>query len=107
MNKRMLVFLLLLLAAPVFAPVQSPLQAQDKKPATLRDVLLAELRSTHTNAEWFVPANTAVKGLTAEQANLTDGTGNHSVGQLTYHLVFWNRRNPANPKRKKHEKFRV
>jgi hypothetical protein len=26
--------------------------AQDKKPTTLREVLLAELRSTHTNPEW-------------------------------------------------------
>src|SRR5207247_8998023 len=69
------------------------------------EVLLAELRSTHTNAEWFVPANTAVNGLTAEQANWTDGKGNHSVGQLAYHLVFWNRRNLANLKGDKVEKF--
>jgi uncharacterized damage-inducible protein DinB len=105
MIKRMSIFLLSLLAASVLAPVQSPLQAQDKKPATLREVLLAELRSTHTNAEWFVPANTAVKGLTAEQANWTDGKGNHSVGQLAYHLVFWNQRNLANLKGEKLEKF--
>jgi uncharacterized damage-inducible protein DinB len=105
MIKRMPIFLLLLLSAAVLAHLQAPLQAQDKKPATLRDALLAELRSTHTNAEWFVPANTAVKGLTAEQANWTDGKGNHSVGQLTYHLVFWNRRNLANLKGEKLEKF--
>jgi DinB superfamily len=82
-----------------------PLQAQDKKPATLREVLLAELRSTHTTAEWFVPANTAVKGLTAEQANWTDGKGNHSVGQLAYHLVFWNQRNLAKLKGQNLDKF--
>jgi hypothetical protein len=105
MIKRMPIFLLLLLAAPVLTPVPAPLQGQVKKPATLREVLLAELRSTHTNAEWFVPANTAVKGLTAEQANWTDGKGNHSVGQLAYHLVFWNRRNLANLKGEKVEKF--
>jgi uncharacterized damage-inducible protein DinB len=68
-------------------------------------VLLSELRSTHTSAEWFVPANTAVKGLTAEQANWTDGKGNHSVGQLAYHLVFWNRRNLAKLKGESLEKF--
>jgi hypothetical protein len=67
--------------------------------------LLAELRSTHTSAEWFVPADTAVKGLTAEQANWTDGKGNHSVGQLAYHLVFWNRRNLARLKGENLEKF--
>ena len=101
MLKRIPVFLLLLLAAPVPAPVQ----AQEKKPTALREVLLAELRSTHTTPEWFVPANTAVKGLTAEQANWTDGKGNHSVGQLAYHLVFWNRRNLALLKGEKLEKF--
>jgi len=105
MIKRTPVFLLLLLAPPVLAPLQASLQAQDKKPTTLREVLLAELRTTHTNAEWFVPANTAVNGLTAEQANWTDGKGNHSVGQLAYHLVFWNGRNLANLKGEKVEKF--
>jgi uncharacterized damage-inducible protein DinB len=78
---------------------------QDKRPATLREVLLAELRSTHNKAEWFVPANTAVKGLTAEQASWKDGKGNHSVGQLAYHLVFWNRQNLANLKGEKRESF--
>jgi hypothetical protein len=83
MTKRMVIFVLSLLAAPLYA--------QDKKPASLRELLLAELRSTHNNADWFVPGNTAVKGLTAEQASWTDGKGNHSVGQLAHHLVFWNR----------------
>jgi hypothetical protein len=62
-----------------------------QKPATLRELLLAELRTTHDKADWFVPANTAMKGLTAERANWSDGKGNHSVGQLAHHLVFWNR----------------
>src|SRR5256885_7756970 len=71
----------------VLIALLGPVRAQDnqnKKPTTLREVLLSELRSTHTNPEWFVPANTAVKGLTAEQASWTDGKGNHSVGQLAY-----------------------
>jgi uncharacterized damage-inducible protein DinB len=66
-------------------------RGEEKKPApTLKSILLEQLRSTHTKAEWFVPANTAVEGLTAEQASWTDGKGNHSVGQLANHLVFWN-----------------
>lgn len=66
--------------------------AQDQKPApTLKSVLLEQLRSTHNSAEWFVPGNTAVEGLTAEQASWTDGKGNHSIGELTAHLIFWNR----------------
>jgi uncharacterized damage-inducible protein DinB len=89
MTNRLWIFALLLLAAPVHA------QTQEKKPMTLREVLLFELKSTHNSEEWFVPANIAVKGLTAEQASWKDGKGNHSVGQLAYHLVFWNRRNLA------------
>jgi len=97
MSKRLPVFLLLLLAIPV--------SAQDKKPTSLRDVLLAELKSTHDNEDWFVPANIAVKGLTAEQASWTDGKGNHSVGQLAYHILYWNQRNLQVLKGEKPEKF--
>ncbi len=88
---------LLLSVVPVFA--------QNTKPTSLRDMLLAELKSTHNSEEWFVPANIAVKGLTAEQAKWTDGKGNHSVGQLAYHLVFWNRQSLAKLKGEKPEKF--
>ena len=97
MAKRALVFPLLLLAVTV--------HAQNQKPRTLREVLLSELRSTHTSEEWFVPANIAVKGLTAEQASWTDGKGNHSAGQLAYHLVFWNRQNLATLKGEKPPSF--
>lgn len=97
MTKRLPIFLLLLLVVPA--------NAQDKKPTNLRELLLAELKSTHTHAEWFVPANTAVKGLTAEQASWTDGKGNHSVGQLAHHLVFWNRQSLARLKGETPEKF--
>jgi uncharacterized damage-inducible protein DinB len=95
--KRMAICVFLVLAITVVG--------QDKKPTTLREVLLAELKSTHGSEEWFVPANIAVQGLTAEQANWNDGKGNHSVGQLAYHLVYWNRRNLANLKGEKLEKF--
>jgi uncharacterized damage-inducible protein DinB len=97
MMKRIPILVVLLLAVPVFA--------QDKKPTTLREVLLAELKSTHNNEDWFVPANVAVKGLTPEQASWTDGKGNHSVGQLVHHLVFWNRQSLAKLKGEAPEKF--
>ena len=71
-----------------------PLSAQEKPktPATLKSVLLEQLKGSHNAKNWFVDGNTAMAGLTAEQASWKDGKGNHSVGQLTYHLVFWNRR---------------
>lgn len=101
MIRRLSVFPGMMLVAMVALAVL----AQDKKPATLREVLLAELKTTHDNEDWFVPANIAVKGLTAEQASWTDGKGNHSVGQLAYHLVYWNRRNLQTLKGEKPEKF--
>ena len=66
--------------------------AQEQQPTTLRGVLLEQLRTTHDQKDWFVSAKEATEGLTPEQANWTDGKGNHSVGQLTYHLLFWDRR---------------
>jgi DinB superfamily len=62
-------------------------------PATLRSLLLHELQTTHNKADWFVPINTAVEGLTAQQASWQPPNGGHSSGQLTYHLLFWNRQN--------------
>ena len=100
MMKRLPLFLLLLLTVPMYAQDNNK-----KKPTSLRDVLLAELKSTHNSEEWFVPANVAVKGLTAEQASWSDGKGNHSVGQLAYHLVFWNRQSLARLKGETPEKF--
>lgn len=68
-------------------------QNAEKKPATLRSVLLQQLKDTHSNSNWFVCADVAVAGVTPEQANWKDGKGNHSVGQLAYHIWFWNQRN--------------
>jgi hypothetical protein len=56
--------------------------------------------------DWFVPIDVAVEGLTAEQASWKDGSGNHSVGQLTNHLLFWNRRELAKFMGEPEEKFR-
>lgn len=99
--KRTLFLILFALPLPAFA--------QDSKtpPApSLKSILLEQLRSTHNKAEWFVPANTAVEGLTAEQASWTDGKGNHSVGQLAAHIIFWNRRNLARFNGESLEKFK-
>lgn len=65
--------------------------AQNKSPDTLKGVLLEQLKTTHNDKDWFVPANIAVAGLTAEQANWKEGNGNHSIGELAYHLWYWDR----------------
>ena len=70
--------------------------AQSEKPMTLKAVLLEQLRSTHNKAEWFVPANTAVAGLTPAQASWTDKSGNHSSSaNWPITLVFWDRESLA------------
>jgi hypothetical protein len=74
----------LIFALPCFA-------AMSQKSPSPRPVLLEQLKSTHNVKNWFVPVNTALEGLTAEQAAWKD-KGNHSAGQLAYHLLFWNER---------------
>lgn len=80
-------------------------QNQQQPPATLRSLLLHELHTTHNQADWFVPISVAVDGLSAEQANWQPPAGGHSAGQLTYHLLFWNRRNLEKFKGEKPGKF--
>ena len=75
---------LCLLLVPVTA------RAADTAPPTLKSILLEQLKTTHNVKDWFVPANNAVEGLSAEQASWKDESGNHSIGQLAAHLVFWN-----------------
>src|SRR6476469_1973187 len=95
--------LLLCLAAPLAA------QQNSAAPTTLRGVLLAQLRSTHTKEEWFVPVTIAVDGLTPEQAKWipkSEGANNpapadHSVGMITNHLLFWNAQSLAKLKGEK------
>ena len=94
--------LLLLVAVLPFTVVA---QDKDKKPADLRGVLLEQLRTTHNVKDWYVPVLVAVDGVSADQANWTDGKGNHSVGQLTYHLLYWDRYALADFKGEKHDKF--
>jgi uncharacterized damage-inducible protein DinB len=72
---------------------------------SLRTILLDQLRTTHNKKDWFVPANIAVEGLTPKQVTWTDGSGNHSIGQLANHLVFWNEQQLAKMKGETPAKF--
>ena len=66
--------------------------AQYTQSPTLKSILLEQLKTTHNVKDWFVPVDSAVDGLTPAQANWTDGKGNHSIAQLTSHLIFWDER---------------
>ncbi len=64
--------LLLLISLPLCAQATKP-------PTTLRGILLEQLRTTHTQEDWFAPASVVVAGLTAEQANWSPGHGGHRL----------------------------
>jgi len=93
--------LLLLLAVPLAA--QTPEKKQT--PTTLRGVLLEQLRTTHDQEDWFVPVSTAIDGVTAEQAMWTPGKGDHSIGQLAYHIWYWDQRSLNDFKGEKNAPF--
>jgi hypothetical protein len=101
---------LLFLAVPVAGltllgrPPDAIAQKQPQ-PTTLRGVLTEELKDTHDLEDWFVPASVAVDGLTADQAKWTPPGGGHSVGQLAYHLWFWDARSLAIFKGEKQDAF--
>jgi uncharacterized damage-inducible protein DinB len=81
MKKIFFLFLLIKLTAT---------NAQQGQKPDLKSILLTQLHTTHVIKDWFVPVNIALDGLTAEQAKWKDGSGNHSIGQLANHLLFWN-----------------
>lgn len=91
-----------LLLSVVVAYGQAPAK---KPPQDLRGILLEQLRTTHNEKDWFVPVSVALEGVTAEQAMWKDKSGNHSVGQLAYHLLFWNSRALLQFKGEKPDKF--
>lgn len=64
--------------------------AQQDSGVSLKTILLEQLRSTRNVKDWFVPVDSAIAGLTAAQAMWKDSTENHSIAQLTNHLIFWN-----------------
>lgn len=93
--KKCIVLSVLFLAIGSFAQNSAP-----KPPATLKSILLMELRETHNQKNWFVSEKEATAELTPEQAAWSDGK-NHSVGQLVHHLAYWNSFNLASYKGEK------
>jgi hypothetical protein len=78
--KKLVFFLLLLIPFAAQAQSKAP-------PSTLRGVLMEQLHTTHDNEDWFVPANIAVAGLTAEQAKWSPGKGQPLGGAAGLSLV--------------------
>lgn len=97
--KPILILLIVSFTAVAFAQQEPP------RPTNLKELLLEQLRSTHNQKDWFVSGKEAIAGLTAEQASWSDGKGNHSVGQLLYHLNYWNAESLAKLKGETPEKY--
>lgn len=66
-------------------------QQKPKTPPTLKSILLQQFQSTWNQQDWFVPIAQSLEGLTAQQAMWKPSDSSHSVGQLAYHLLFWNK----------------
>jgi hypothetical protein len=65
-------------------------KSQAVQTPTLKQVMLNQLKSTHNKEEWFVPINIAIEGLSPEQANWKEKGADHSIAELTNHIIFWN-----------------
>ena len=89
----------------LFIAISVVAAGQNTTPPTLKSILLEQLKTTHNVKDWFVPASLAIEGLTAEQANWKDSSENHSIAQLTTHLIFWNEQMLAKFKGQKPEAF--
>lgn len=75
----------------IFSFIIATTEAQNDSVVSLKSILLEQLKTTHNAKDWFVPPGIAIAGLTAEQANWKDSSENHSIAQLTTHLIFWNK----------------
>lgn len=64
--------------------------SENVKAPTHAPLVADQLRYSYTDENWFVPVRMAINGLTPEQVNWTDSSGNHSIGELVSHLLFWN-----------------
>lgn len=76
-----------------------------QEPSGTKDILLEQLKNSYDNPNWFVPLKNAIAGVTADQANWKDSTGNHSIGELVSHLIFWNEGNLLSFHGKERRKF--
>ena len=90
---------LLLLSVPALAAEKAT------KTVTLKSSLLEQLRTSHDQQDWFVPVKPALDGVTAAQASWKPQGGDHSIGQLANHLLFWNSQNLARFKKQTPPKF--
>ena len=79
-----ILFTLLLLSGPWA-------RCQSKKAPDLRSILLEQFRDTWVDQDWFVPVMKSLDGLTAKQAMWKPSDSSHSIGELAFHIWYWNK----------------
>lgn len=82
---------LLLFCLVGFQAASAQVNNQPKTPPTLKSILLEQFKTTWNAQDWFVPVMKGLEGLTAQQAMWKPSDSSHSIGQLAYHLLFWNK----------------
>ncbi len=50
------------------------------------------MKNSYSTKNWYVPLKIAIQDLNIEQVNWKDSSGNHSIGELVSHIIFWNDR---------------
>ena len=58
--------------------------------SSVKSLLVEQLKNSHTNEDWYPPTQEALSDITTAQSNRKDSTANHSINELTSHLLFWN-----------------
>jgi uncharacterized damage-inducible protein DinB len=56
----------------------------------MKEVLLYQLKAACNQADWFVPLQTAIEGVTPAQAAAKHNPHNNSIEEIVHHLIYWN-----------------
>lgn len=56
----------------------------------MKEILLYQLKAAWNQADWFVPLQTALEGISPAQAASKHNPKNNSIEEIVHHLIFWN-----------------
>jgi uncharacterized damage-inducible protein DinB len=56
----------------------------------MKEILLHQIKAVYNQADWFVPLETAIDGITPPQAAAKYNQQNNSIEEIVHHLIYWN-----------------
>jgi uncharacterized damage-inducible protein DinB len=56
----------------------------------MKEILLYQWKAASKEADWFVPLETAIEGITPAQAAAKHNPQNNSIEEIVHHLIYWN-----------------